>query len=234
MVASKQKKVKIQVDMPWGVAAIRGTFVVITVDPSGQSSVGCLTGEAQVTNGGVTVPLTGNQSTQVTQQNAPPPPPVTLPPAAVQHFIQEQTWLQQTAQIMEQNQEATPPPPLPATPEMVLPGPVLTQPIAPVTPITNPAAPISIIEIINQAMQNIGAGTTTVAPPVTTPPTVVPSSDTTTSRNHAPTASGVTISGTARVGQTLTGHYAYEDNENNPGRMFNISMVYRQHCRGNR
>jgi hypothetical protein len=40
---AKTKKVKVKVDMPWGVAAIRGTFVRAAVDSSGHGTVTCLT-----------------------------------------------------------------------------------------------------------------------------------------------------------------------------------------------
>jgi len=63
---AEQKKVKVKVDMPWGVAAIRGTFVVITVNPNGTCRVSCLTGSAEVTGStGNGVFLTGNDTASV-------------------------------------------------------------------------------------------------------------------------------------------------------------------------
>ncbi|MDD3363843.1 MAG: S-layer homology domain-containing protein [Syntrophomonas sp.] len=229
-VASKQKKVKIQVDMPWGVAGIRGTFFQVSVASNGQSSVGCLIGNVEVSNHGVTVPLTGNQSTQVTQASAPPPPPTPLPPAAVQQFVQEQNWLQQTAQVMQQVQEAAPPPPPPAV-EITVTAPLVEQvtPLTPVTPVvptvpttpilplTPAASPLSVLQVINQAMQTITANPTSAPVTITVTPTssgvIGPGSETI---NHAPMVSGVMISGTAQVGETLTGIYTYADAENNP------------------
>ncbi|PKM76214.1 MAG: hypothetical protein CVU90_13735 [Firmicutes bacterium HGW-Firmicutes-15] len=126
-VASQQKKVKMQVDMPWGVAAVRGTFVVITVSPNGQSTVGCLMGDAEVTNGGVTVPLSGNQQTGINGANNPPPPSAVLGQESAALFLQANSWLQATAQLMDQNQPAATPPP---------PGPVPGQ-----TPPSAPPAP---------------------------------------------------------------------------------------------
>ncbi|PKM75735.1 MAG: hypothetical protein CVU90_16115, partial [Firmicutes bacterium HGW-Firmicutes-15] len=156
--SSKQKKVKVQVDMPWGVAAIRGTFWNNMVNSSGQSTA-VLTGTAEVTSGGVTVPLSGNQSTTVTQPGAPPPPPAPMPPAELQQFVQAQGWMAQTAQTMTQNQELPAPPAPPPAPTM--PG----LPTIPGMP-TTPTIPTSIIDIINQAMQSAGA------PPMPGMPTI--------------------------------------------------------------
>ncbi len=139
--ASQQKKVKIQVDMPSGVAAIRGTFWYNFANANGQSSTAVLTGDAEVTSGGQTVSLTGNQSTTVTQAGT-VPSPAPMPPATLQQFVQAQTWMTQTAQTMDQNREATPPPPPAAT----LPGQV--------SPLVNPPTPpLSVVEIISQAVQ---------------------------------------------------------------------------------
>jgi len=157
--ASKTKKVKVKVDMPWGVAAVRGTFVMISVSPSGQASVSCLNGNAEVTNGGQTVPLGQNQSTQVTTENAPPPTPAPMAPAVVQLFDQVKTWIEATAKTMDQNQEQAAPPPPPALIE------ALQEVLAPVqqTPIqsqtqTNPAPnnAMTALQAINQALGNIG------------------------------------------------------------------------------
>ncbi|PKM76211.1 MAG: hypothetical protein CVU90_13720 [Firmicutes bacterium HGW-Firmicutes-15] len=135
-VASQQKKVKIKVDMPWGVASIRGTFVGITVSPSGQSTVGCLTGDAEVTNGGVTVPLNGNQQTGISGANTPPPSTTVLGRELAALFQQANSWLQTTAQQMDLNQEV-----------------LLTQ---------APGAVQSTLDVINQALLNTG----TITPPV--------------------------------------------------------------------
>ncbi len=164
--ASKTKKVKVKVDMPWGVAAVRGTFVLISVSPSGQASVSCLTGTAEVSNGGQTVPLGQNQSTQVTTENAPPPPPAAIPPAVVQVFEQVKTWIEETAKTMDQNQEQTAPPPPPALiaalQEVLAP---VQQTQAPVqqqtqtTPTQSPNSAMSALQSINQALGSIGIST---------------------------------------------------------------------------
>ncbi len=160
--------------MPWGVAAVRGTFVMISVSPSGQASVSCLTGSAEVTNGGQTVPLSQNQSTQVATENAPPPPPAAIPPAVVQVFEQVKTWIEETAKTMDQNQEQTAPPPptalIAALQEVLAPvqqtqAPVQEQQQTQVTQTPAPNSAMSALQSINQALGNIGisVGNNTVA-----------------------------------------------------------------------
>ncbi|MDD2620202.1 MAG: S-layer homology domain-containing protein, partial [Syntrophomonadaceae bacterium] len=187
-VASQQKKVKVKVDMPWGVAAVRGTFVAITVTPTGQSTVSCLTGDAEVTNGGTTVPLSGNQSTQVTQAAAPPPPPAPLPPAELQQFIQAQTWMAQTAQNMTQNQEVTAPLP-----------PAMSGQTPPPAPSATPPAPTpSVQEIISQAVQTATSNSGSA------PTSVTNSSDENNTTSKVSISAINNITGTAEVGVELT------------------------------
>jgi len=112
--ASKTKKVKVKVDMPWGVAAVRGTFILINVVPGGQNSVSCLTGDVSVSNAGQTVDLGQNQSTAIGAATAPPAPSAPLTTVAAQQFAREKSWIEQTARMMDQMQATiTPPPPIP-------------------------------------------------------------------------------------------------------------------------
>ncbi|MDD3363480.1 MAG: S-layer homology domain-containing protein [Syntrophomonas sp.] len=149
------KRVKIKVDMPWGVAAVRGTFFMISVSPNGESIVGCLTGNTEVTNGGQTVPLTGNQSTQITQQNVPPSSPAPMPAAVAQQFVQATEWIQTTAKTMDQVKAGTSPPP----PAVETPGEVPTTPVS-----------SSNVNVVNQALQTIqgGAAPTNIQAPTST------------------------------------------------------------------
>ncbi len=60
---AQTKKVKVKVDMPWGVAAVRGTFLRVTVNPDGTCNVSCLTGTIDVSgNSGGSVTLGGGQT----------------------------------------------------------------------------------------------------------------------------------------------------------------------------
>ncbi|MGE5379947.1 MAG: S-layer homology domain-containing protein [Methylocystaceae bacterium] len=156
---AQAKKVKVEVDMPWGVAAVRGTFWQNFVSSTGQSSSACLTGSMEITAGGQTVSLTQNQANQLTSQAAPPPPPTPMSQQQVQQFAQEQQWVQQTAQIMDQQQEAVAPPPPPPAP-VEQPNPVVT----PTTPITTNTTQ----SIISAALQQVGISSGSNTPTATT------------------------------------------------------------------
>ncbi|MGE5389624.1 MAG: YDG domain-containing protein [Deltaproteobacteria bacterium] len=66
---AKSKKVKVKVDMPWGIAAIRGTYVKITVNPDRTCRVSCLGGDAQLTGfTGDTVTLNGSDTASVKEE----------------------------------------------------------------------------------------------------------------------------------------------------------------------
>ncbi|MGE5389736.1 MAG: S-layer homology domain-containing protein [Deltaproteobacteria bacterium] len=66
---AQSKKVKVKVDMPWGIAAIRGTYVKITVNPDRTCRVSCLGGDAQLTGfTGDTVTLNGSDTASVKQE----------------------------------------------------------------------------------------------------------------------------------------------------------------------
>ncbi|MEN6350269.1 MAG: S-layer homology domain-containing protein [Syntrophomonas sp.] len=107
---SSTKKVKVKVDMPWGVASVRGTFIMFNVSHSGQANISCLTGDAEVSNNGVNVPLGQGQGTAINAPSSAPSPSTSLDASAVQQFVQEQNWIQQTARIMDEVQEASLPP----------------------------------------------------------------------------------------------------------------------------
>jgi len=158
--ASEEKKVKVQVDMPWGVAAIRGTFWMNAVAANGASTTSCLTGSVAVTNGGQTVSLSGNQSTQVTQASAPPPAAATMPPAAVQQFAQAQDWIEQTAEIMDQVQEAAPTAPPAAVEQPTMTTPATTAPVT-TTPVTTTT---STVQTVTQAMNSSGVSSASSTP----------------------------------------------------------------------
>ncbi|MEN6350268.1 MAG: cadherin-like beta sandwich domain-containing protein [Syntrophomonas sp.] len=177
---SKAKKVKVKVDMPWGVASVRGTFIIINVSPGGQASVNCLTGDAEVSNYGVTVPLSQGQSTAVSAPSAAPAPTSSLTAVAIQQFVQEQNWIQETAQIMDQEQEAAPPPAPQATTiyQETPTGSVTPATLdTPATPSTSTSQTQSALETVNQALQETTgeAPSNTNAPSNPTNPATTPS-----------------------------------------------------------
>ncbi len=220
--ASKTKKVKVKVDMPWGVAAIRGTFVMINVAPNGQSSVSCLTGSAEVSSGGASVPLSQGQASAVTSQGAPPAASTALSTAVVQAFAAVKAWVEQVAQAMDNAQPATIAPPAPAVTNPAL-APAVAAPVN--TPVAvNPAAALQTVQSAMSA-----TGVTTAASSAASSTTTSSSSGSSgssssgvTTTNAAPTATAVIISDsssgaaltTAPMGTTLYGQYTYTDADN--------------------
>ncbi|MGE5390204.1 MAG: S-layer homology domain-containing protein, partial [Deltaproteobacteria bacterium] len=95
---AEKKKVKVRVDMPWGVAAIRGTFYKVTVNQDGSCKVACLTGSAEVTsNSGSTVALTANQNSAITSEANNPAPAGNMSKDEVKAFTWEQQWIVNTS-----------------------------------------------------------------------------------------------------------------------------------------
>lgn len=104
---AQSKRVKMKVDMPWGVAAVRGTFFMITVNKDGSCKISCLTGAVDVngTNGS-SVPLGDSQTSLITGQGNSPTQASAMDADEITAFAQEQSWLVQTAIQMDLNQEA--------------------------------------------------------------------------------------------------------------------------------
>ncbi|MGE5391827.1 MAG: S-layer homology domain-containing protein, partial [Deltaproteobacteria bacterium] len=104
---AEQKKVKIKVDMPWGVAAVRGTFYKMTVNIDGSCKVSCLTGNVDLTSiNGNLVSLGPNQTSAITSANGLPVPAHTMDKDEIKAFQQEQKWVLETAIEMDLKQEA--------------------------------------------------------------------------------------------------------------------------------
>lgn len=139
---SKTKKVKVKVDMPWGVAAIRGTFWNNIVNNNGSGSTSILTGSGEVTAGGQTVSLGAMQATQVTGANTPPAPPAAMTPTQMSVWSQAATWAQQRAEAIQQSQEVNP----------------QAQAVIAPTQSTQPAVVPGIVQTINQAINQVQSG----------------------------------------------------------------------------
>lgn len=120
---AKTKKVRVKVDMPWGVAAIRGTFWMNNVTSAGESSTSLIIGNAEVTSGGNTVPVNPGQSTVIASSGAPPTPPAALSSEEQQAWVAAANWVSERAQEI---QRSLPPPPAPAvqSPEIPVDRPV--------------------------------------------------------------------------------------------------------------
>jgi len=104
---AEKKQVKVKVDMPWGVAAIRGTFIKVSVNPDGTCDVACLTGSAEVNgSGGGSTPLGGGQSSSIGSQGSTPTNAAPMSREDKSAFAQEQEWVVNTALLVDTNKAA--------------------------------------------------------------------------------------------------------------------------------
>ncbi|TDA68926.1 MAG: hypothetical protein D9V47_06565 [Clostridia bacterium] len=101
-----QKKVRVKVNMPWGVAGIRGTFWRNEVTGTGFST-SILVGEAGVTAAGQTVELAQGQHTQVAAEQ-PPAPPAPMPVQEKQKWTQVETWVKEKDKAIRENKAQVP------------------------------------------------------------------------------------------------------------------------------
>lgn len=178
------KRTKVKVDMPTGVAAIRGTFWENQVSTDGSFKTTLLTGDAEVTSsGGQNVSLTAGQRTEVTTPTAPPAPPAPLTVADKQEWVQVATWAQEQSAVIVQNQEQklpppppvvpeAPKPPKPQTPQPQAPKPQTPQPPTPKPPVPVPNKPKDITHIVFDALS--GAGATNLTNPDELKPSSMP------------------------------------------------------------
>ena len=154
---TENKRVRVEVDMPWSVAAIRGTFWENIVESSGQSSTSLLVGEGEVTSGGETVPLDAGQRTATTEPNTPPDDPAPMTDQDRQDWAQAGDWAQQRARDIQTQQETSTPPPPPAVEdpaeqpsEPPVPGGEQPEPQQP----TNEPTPSGIIDSVSKAIED--------------------------------------------------------------------------------
>lgn len=104
---AEAKKVKMKIDMPYGVAAIRGTYILVSVNQDGSCNVSCLTGDAEVGGkSGSAVPLGGGKSSGINPGGS-VEPPVPMTEKEKQEFSAVQQWVVNTALQIDRNKEAT-------------------------------------------------------------------------------------------------------------------------------
>ena len=102
---ASSKKVKVTVDMPWGVAAVRGTFWENEVGLKGLIT-SVLNGEMTLTTtGGQTVTISGGQMTTVDSAGGPPTPPAPMPPEVAQAWQALRDWVTERAAEIQNNQQ---------------------------------------------------------------------------------------------------------------------------------
>jgi len=109
---AQAERTRVQVDMPWGVAGIRGTVWMSIVTEKG-STVTLLTGSATISGAGQSVSVTAGQSTQVAPDQQ-PSPPAPMTPEQNKLWTQVAQWVTETVQNIQANQPvpAAPPPPV--------------------------------------------------------------------------------------------------------------------------
>ena len=89
---AEKKKVKVKVDMPWGVAAIRGTFWSNTVS-STHCGMTILAGDGDLSSGGQTQTLSPGQSSGINRQGNPPSPPGLMSPSEAREWSRQRGWV---------------------------------------------------------------------------------------------------------------------------------------------
>jgi hypothetical protein len=102
---AQSKKVKVQVDMPWGVAAIRGSFWSNSVN-SNSCTMSLLEGDGSLSSGGQTQNLSPGQSSGIGSVGAPPAPPTAMGPSEAGAWLQQANWVMERASDMQNNQGA--------------------------------------------------------------------------------------------------------------------------------
>lgn len=135
---ANSKKVKVKVDMPYGVVAVRGSFWNNSVSDDG-CNTSLLEGELDLIAGGQTQSLLPGQSSGASSSNPLPAPPTPMTAAQVNAWVQQASWLQNVAQTMQTQQAAWQAPP------------GITQPNQPPPAIPKPTLP-SILNVLNQAL----------------------------------------------------------------------------------
>ncbi|MGE5372323.1 MAG: S-layer homology domain-containing protein [Solirubrobacterales bacterium] len=105
------KRVRVKVNMPWGIAGIRGCFWSNAVTANGQSTSVAEggSGDVSVSSGGSTVDVGTGESTTTAGSGAPPSAPAPLNPSQQADFAQQQSWVQETLTQIAQNVPAPAP-----------------------------------------------------------------------------------------------------------------------------
>ena len=101
---ARQEKVKVTLDMPWDVTAIRGSFWQNIVDKDGSGLMSLLEGNGSIISGGQTVSLSPGQAVTAGGSGAPPIPPAPMTPGQLSQWTQQQNWVQNAFGNMSQNQ----------------------------------------------------------------------------------------------------------------------------------
>jgi len=125
---AEKKKVKVKVDMPWGVSAIRGTFWLNTVTPEGQST-SVLIGKTEFTGAGVSQEIAPGYSSTIPARGQAPGKPNPFNTREIKEWKAAQAWVLERARAIQENSPLVdsamlaikPPPGISAAPELVQP-----------------------------------------------------------------------------------------------------------------
>lgn len=96
------KKVRVRVDMPWGVTGVRGTFWYNEAETGGEIT-NVLDGETRVFAGGKTVDILAGMTTSVTGAESPPTRPTTMSSSEQQAWVLEKDWLKERIAAIQSN-----------------------------------------------------------------------------------------------------------------------------------
>ncbi|MDD2619421.1 MAG: S-layer homology domain-containing protein [Syntrophomonadaceae bacterium] len=114
-VAQRNQKVRMKIDMPGGITAVRGTFLSIILTADGKSRVACLSGDAELSakeadgQSGTPAVLSDGKASSLGPDGNPPTPPENLSADDIAGFARVVTWIMNTAMEMDKQQEAAPP-----------------------------------------------------------------------------------------------------------------------------
>lgn len=144
---AQQKKVKVKVDMPWGVCGIRGSFWSNQVTAK-ENSTSLMIGEAEVTATEKTQFLAPGQATTIIGAGQTPTPAAAMSAEEQKGWDQEKNWIDQRNAAIEQNQGM-----MPETPAR-LESPAPASPINPVTPPASSNEKDISQEIVNEIIKD--------------------------------------------------------------------------------
>ncbi|OQA10626.1 MAG: Internalin-A precursor [Firmicutes bacterium ADurb.Bin373] len=157
---------RVVVDMPWGVAGIRGTYWMIDIS-SGSQSVSLIIGNAVVTAGGKTISITGDQCVVMQSAGGQPSSPAPLNAEQKEAWLALKDWVEARALDVGLNMPADIEPAISMTITQVEELPELPGiPVQEVPP-EETAAFTAVMEAFAQATGETG----TTTPPATTPTT---------------------------------------------------------------
>lgn len=135
------KKVRVKVNMPYGVAAVRGSFWKVELRQVGnqiREIINFIHGEGEVQNGEHTVVLSAGQTTTVETPDTPPSPPRAMSIGQQREWVTVKDWVTQRAEQIKERivEPSTPPAPggiTPSQPSASTPSPIIPG-VEPATP----------------------------------------------------------------------------------------------------